>query len=156
MTEQEKQTLSNDLCSRLQFGIKAKTLVETLGISKGSDIKIRSYEYDLDDTLWINGAYEIDEIKPYLRSMSRMSQEEIKEYIRLRHKDCIDVERPAHCCENSITAVVVSLTSRESMRFWYNHMVSADTIDFLNARHLDWRGLIPVGLALEAPEKMYY
>ena len=28
-------------------------------------------------------------------------------------------------------------------------------IDFLNARHFDYRGLIEKGLALEAPEGMY-
>ena len=28
-------------------------------------------------------------------------------------------------------------------------------IDFLNKNHFDWRGLIPMGLALEAPDGMY-
>ena len=32
---------------------------------------------------------------------------------------------------------------------------NADRVDFLNAHHLDYRGLIEKGLALEAPEGMY-
>ena len=28
-------------------------------------------------------------------------------------------------------------------------------MDWLNAHHFDYRGLIPMGLALEAPEEMY-
>jgi hypothetical protein len=28
-------------------------------------------------------------------------------------------------------------------------------VDFLNGHHIDWRNLIPKGLALEAPEGMY-
>ena len=35
-----------------------------------------------------------------------------------------------------------------------NH-IPADEIDFYNANHFDYRGLIPMGLALEAPEGMY-
>lgn len=31
----------------------------------------------------------------------------------------------------------------------------ADIQDYLNACHFDYRGLIPMGLALEAPEGMY-
>lgn len=30
-----------------------------------------------------------------------------------------------------------------------------EVIDFCNERHLDYRGLIPMGLAIEAPEGMY-
>ena len=33
--------------------------------------------------------------------------------------------------------------------------VVRDKVDFYLARHLDYRGLIPMGLALEAPEGMY-
>lgn len=35
---------------------------------------------------------------------------------------------------------------------WY---IPFDAIDWLNARHFDYRGLIEKGLALEAPEGMY-
>ena len=32
---------------------------------------------------------------------------------------------------------------------------NVDTFDWLNKHHFDYRGLIPIGLALEALEKMY-
>jgi hypothetical protein len=35
------------------------------------------------------------------------------------------------------------------------HDVGHSTIDWLNAHHFDYRGLIEKGLALEAPEDMY-
>ena len=36
-----------------------------------------------------------------------------------------------------------------------NPIGSANFIDWLNKNHFDYRGLIPMGLALEAPEGMY-
>jgi len=32
---------------------------------------------------------------------------------------------------------------------------SSVVVDYCNSRHLDYRGLIPMGLALEAPDGMY-
>lgn len=142
MTEQNKQILFKDLCARVPYN----TIVKVDNGRLHEDVELTPYHL---------ACFNIWSIVPYLRPLSSMSIEEIDKYIRLRHKDCIDVERPAHCCKNSITAVVVTLTSRERVRYWYNDMVSVDTIDFLNARHLDWRGLLPIGIALEAQEGMY-
>lgn len=73
------------------------------------------------------------EIKPYLRPMSDMTEEEHKELADLINDESLLTGDPAqtvclHC------GVV---------------------IDFHNAHHLDWRGLIPRNLAIEAPEGMY-
>ena len=35
------------------------------------------------------------------------------------------------------------------------HLLIDRLIDFYNSRHLDWRGLILINLALETPENMY-
>ncbi len=69
-------------------------------------------------------------VKPYLRPMSSMTEVEYKEYYGL--------------CR-----------SEEDV---YNHTYYYDTmesIDYLNAHHLDYRWLIDMGLALEAPADMY-
>ena len=67
-------------------------------------------------------------VKPYLRPMSSMTEEEKKEY-----KDLL------YCVKYAVDTV---------------YAVNMLT-DWLNAHHFDWRGLINKGLALEAPEGMY-
>jgi len=66
--------------------------------------------------------------KPYLRPMSSMTEEEKKEF--------------------SVLAVGTHL-------FKGPLIPSYDTLDWLNAHHFDYRGLIDKGLALEAPKGMY-
>lgn len=48
-----------------------------------------------------------------------------------------------------------SMTDEED--FIYSQLPDGyvDTYDWLNEHHFDYRGLIPMGLALEAPEDMY-
>jgi len=70
------------------------------------------------------GFQDLNELKPYLRSLSSMTDEE-REYLE-------------------------SLTN-----FHATPDVVRDKIDFYLERHLDFRGLIPKGLAIEAPEGMY-
>ncbi len=73
----------------------------------------------------IDYKFDIEEVKPYLRPMSSMTKEERKEY----HSYC----------------------------YYYcgNYFDTVRSIDWLNAHHFDYRGLIEKGLALEAPEGMY-
>lgn len=67
----------------------------------------------------------IDEIKPYLRPLSSMTPDERFEYDELNH-------------------------------FYTKGLTfNVDEIDWLIAHHFDYRGLIPMGLALEAKEGMY-
>ena len=69
--------------------------------------------------------------KPYLRPMSSMTEEEKNDYLNTFKKSIIG-------------------TDEEDGRVW-----TVDSIDYLNAHHFDYRGLIPMNLALEAPEGMY-
>ena len=76
----------------------------------------------------IQNGYEYYDYRPYLRPMSSMTEEERVEFERLSF---------------------VYDTSDGSMLF------SEKGLDWLNAHHFDYRGLIEKGLALEAPEDMY-
>ena len=82
--------------------------------------------YTLDASNYF--ALQIEDIvfKPYLRPISSMTEKEEEEYELLI--DCSD----------------------------YTYFKTSDkVIDWLNAHHFDYRGLISIGLALEAPEGMY-
>lgn len=109
MTQQEKQLLIKDLCSRLPYGVKVKFY--SMEYPYGSEPVI------LTPHLLYNRWENIHDVKPYLHTMSSMTEEEENEYI-------------------------------DFLAMW-------DAVDWLNAHHFDYRGLIKMGLALEAPADMY-
>ena len=121
----EKSLLLKDLCPRLPYGIKCdhfgkiKTVLGVFNdiIQVGYDIN------DYEDTC-------IEDIKPYLRPMSSMTEEERLTYYQRTH----DVGRSVDVIDEDEVAL---------------HM------EWLNEHHFDYRGLIGRGLALEAPEGMY-
>lgn len=67
---------------------------------------------------------------PYLRPMSSMTEEEDKEYR--------NIDNRSYSCLKD-----------------YAHIPAKDRIDWLNKKMFDYRGLIPMGLALKALEGMY-
>lgn len=75
MTQEDKELLLKDLCARLPYGVhlftNSKHHIRLLTISN---------DIDYDEQFWINGLYDIDEVKPYLRPMSSMTMEERQEY----------------------------------------------------------------------------
>ncbi len=77
-------------------------------------------------------------LKPYLRPMSSMTEEEKKEYYETMDK------YTHRLYPNSADF------SEHTEYSW-----TTETFDFLNANHFDYRGLIPMGLAIEATEGFY-
>jgi hypothetical protein len=75
MTQEEKQLLLKDLCARLPYGVhlftNSKHHIRLLTITN---------DIDYDEQYWINGLYDVDEVKPYLRPMSSMTEEEKIDY----------------------------------------------------------------------------
>lgn len=122
MTQEEKQLLLVDLCARLPYGVKLR-YVEDLVVKKESHIITLNNIY-LEHIL--NGDADI---KPYLRPMSSMTEEEAEEY-----NDLVN-ELSDYDCKLEQSA--------------------SKMIDWLNKKMFDYRGLIPMGLALEALEDMY-
>ena len=119
MTQNEKDLLLKDLCSRLPYGVMAK-----LGDSNPSKITNITQCIDSDSNSWFiesegesDGMMcEIDNVKPYLFPISSMTEEQKLEYYG-----------------------TFSLSGDIS-----------GSIDFYNKHHLDYRGLIPKGLAEDA------
>jgi len=120
MTQEEKDLLLKDLCARLPYGV----------IIHHDDYFDPKYPRP-NEVLTINSlaqyAEEIERwnVKPYLRSMSSMTNREKK-----------DLDRTFYPCGEYDTNTY-------------------ETFDWYNAHHFDYRGLIPKGLAIEAPEEMY-
>ena len=50
---------------------------------------------------------------------------------------------------------MLSMTKEEKEEYINTFLVMWDAVDWLNAYHFDYRGLIEKGLALEAPKDMY-
>lgn len=132
MTKEEKQLLLKDLCARLPYGVRVKL----------------NGRRETSNKLTIDWLYtysrHIEDIKPYLRSMSSMTDEEKKALWEELDKDMGILE------ENIDKQIIHVYKGR-----CYRGNPIYHEIDFLNKNYFDWRGLIPMGLALEAPEGMY-
>ena len=80
MTQEDKQLLLKDLCGRVLY----KTYLHTDRTSGEAVILCCVYFDDADghaDVIVNDGlSYEAEDVKPYLRSMSSMTEEEKKEF----------------------------------------------------------------------------
>lgn len=137
MTQEDKELLIKDLCARLPYGVKVKL---------GNNPNIFDLEYrikfavmygDSDDKL--EDILDITNIKPYLFPMSSMTDRQ----------------------KNLFSLIVCKLDDSDIWRngdmiFIDNETDLDSLLDFYNKNHLDWRGLIPKGLALDATGKNIY
>ena len=141
MTQEEKQLLLKDLCGRLPY------LVKGLYQWKGNVPFDRELDGQLYDELYLSlYATEDSSFKPYLRPLSSMTAEEKEELEK-------------NYVLSSLNFVVYKIHQHKE---WYGgddvECTFSDylwLIDWLNAHHFDYRGLIEKWLALEAPEGMY-
>jgi len=145
MTQEEKELLLRDLCARLRYGIVINTGDKDLKLDRKHQCIGVLYPEDCSDEfnernnnasfyITISGCYYGEEIKPYLRPMSSMTEEE----------------------EDSL-AELNCYYDNKGLYFSCGHSQNdiCDVINFLNSHYFDYRGLILMGLALEAPEGMY-
>lgn len=135
MTQEDKKLLYKDLAARQPYRpfvcFAGKVTIPFLDV-------IASTENN--ELMSINGL-SLEDVKPYLRPMSSMTDSEYKEYEEANDLDTLDSSETLK--ENLKTK------SRVRISKWYHG------VDWLNAHHFDYRGLIEKGLALEAPEGMY-
>ncbi len=128
MTQEEKKLLLKDLCARLPY----EPHIYIKAGKAHADIVLNGTH--IHDWMTVPSCQNIT-IKPYLRPMSTMTGEERKYYIHLLNLTKSD-------------RIVISKDGLGTSG-------AEDIIDYLNAHYLDFRGLIPMGLALEAPKDMY-
>lgn len=134
MKQEDRELLLKDLCARLPYGVKLlDTTYKKFGASDLIDIGV-------DGSILVDNKTEdiqyhpiIDKVKPYLRSMSNMLEEERTEYFDIKMQE---IERVA-------------------LAEVYRPEAISIIIDWLNLHHFDYRGLIEKELAIEAPKTMY-
>ena len=135
MTKEERELLLKDLCARLPYGVKVEIDGYNISVLKGIDGDTISTDRGIN--------YPLRLVKPFLRPMSSMTEEEAEDYFKNSEYES------SECYEAGANYEPVTVKAA----------CSADeacvNTDWLNAHHFDYRGLIPMGLALEAPEGMY-
>ena len=81
MTQEDKNLILKDLCARVPYGVKAKandiSVVTINGVVKRQSLT-GYFDYDI---ITNNGNFYLKEVKPYLRPLSSMTEEE-KEQMR--------------------------------------------------------------------------
>lgn len=130
MTQEDKELLLlKDLCARLPYGFTVHRYCDN------SDIIFEPNE--IDGFAHFLEYSEGEEFKPYLRPMSSMAEEEIKTYRTLQDTACSYHYEFGDIVDDFL---------------YFDNDVS---LDYLNSIHIDYRGLIEKGLALEAKKDMY-
>ena len=172
MTQEQKEILKVELCTRLPYEVKGRVYAETtngeydisgdmiffdspfdvtlVGINSSTEelhvVAIGNEDTVdfIEDQQTLGRPYTIDEFKPYLRPLVSMTDEEKKGLFEAIDKDM-------HLLESTL--------DKEPLFRYGNNLYHGNPIhyelDFLISYHFDYQGLIPMGLALEAPEGMY-
>ena len=135
MTQEDKDLLLKDLGARLSYKVVAQVTYKDGEGWKTEDRKVLGAY--TDGQVYVDCVYtNIKNVKPYLRPMSSMTEEERIEL------SCLFGGIPD---EDYIYKPYTDIP----------YSTFGEVIDWLNAHHFDYRGLIEKGLALEAPEGMY-
>lgn len=129
MTKEDRELLLKDLSARVPYGVK-----------------IEGYELHcvILNSDWLHFMYTHQEFairRPYLRPMSSMTEEEM---------DKIEEILGDKCIFDFMGNGDVSLHQGD-----FTQNILSKLYDFYNSIHVDYRGLISKGLALQAPEGMY-
>ena len=128
MTQEDKELLLKDLCARLPYGIKASYY--------GADEECETWD-EVDGVAFDYveiGQYSlpIERVKPYLFSMSSMTEEQWEEYQKIRMIDWV---------HGDINGTFIN---------------AGLIVDWLNTHHFDYRGIIEKGLAIDATNLNIY
>lgn len=130
MTQEDRDLVLRDLCARLPYGVKVQG---TDYDGDKHDCDLVAYDSDAN-TFYVRdneggiGTLNLNNIKPYLRPMSSMTEEEYKEWSFL--------------CSDGGWGITVDLIS--------------DCVNWLLEYHFDFMGLIPMDYAIDCTDLDIY
>ena len=142
MTQEDKELLLKDLCGRLPYGVKCYAYQFKIDGNhcecNGTLDYIHGNYFYLKDRVSVNNGKTYEDryldIKPYLRPMTSMTEEERKELDRL-----------GLCEDNAFHEDIYG------NGVFYDD--ATEVFDYLNSHYFDYRGLIEKGLAIEVTEE---
>ncbi len=153
MTQQDKELLLEDLCARLLYGVNGlayivgepcNTNTNIVGIINKSIVT--NYESPMPSLIDLDSKYIT--FKPYLRPMSSMTDDEMD-----RLFDILQIDKDGKDEDwikiNDVYGIKFFFPTGK----WIEDV--AEAYAYLYSIHIDFRGLIRKGLAIEAPEGMY-
>ena len=159
MKQEEKELSFIDISGRLHYGVIVNYKENEYDLRKWKITSLYTLSYsqsgiliDKDFDGWISyeehegcgmstgsRPFRFGEVLPYLRPLSSMTEEEFDDMFNQFYSAQEEFFRN---CSNTNT--IEKLIANDTVRY-----------DWLNKHHFDFRRLIPKGLALEAPSRMY-
>ena len=135
MTQEQKELLIKDLCARLPYRIKAYYYGAEEECETWDEIESITLDGYVDIGQYI---LPIETVKPYLFPLSSMTEEQLY---------------------NNPIGFSQMLTIKAD-RDWENITIDRRSyyklVDWFNKNHFDYRGLIPMGLAIDATNLNIY
>ena len=141
MSQEERKLLITDLTSRIDYGVICMIeRVDDFG-SRWRNEKLTGFVNEEDGCFYFDFGYGLtvefaEKVKPYLRPMSSMTKEEQKE----------------------LEKIIDGILGYKARNYFhseddYKWNTLYEAINWLNAHHFDYRGLIEKGLAIEVTEE---
>lgn len=146
MTQEQKDLLLKDLCARLPYGVKVQNIYNTETIGRLRSIDLDDYCYEIMFYTYEGKALTVCDrsklfrfgkvlrYKPYLFPLSSITEEQKNDLIK--HIDA-------------------NVFVKDEISFW--SLFAANMMDkwekvfeWCDKNHFDYRGLIPMGLAIDA------
>ena len=146
MTPEERKLLITDLTSRIEYGVICMIeRIDDFGPRLRNE-KLTGFCNEEGGYFYFDFCYGLtvdfaEKVKPYLRPMSSMTEEELYEVQEILGKGV------------EIHDVFISIVDSSINAFSYLELQAV--FDWLNKHHFDYHGLIEKGLAIEAHVDMY-
>ena len=148
MTQENKELLLKDLCTRLPYGV----IVETpKGKGNVCDINLTifGHEFGVNVNPTVRDTFSINDVKPYLFPLSSMTKEMLEELNAnnfFKYRD--DITNVSHIeSKNGISKEIYTYIDIENISF---------LTEYFHSHHIDYRGLIEIGLAIDATNLNIY
>lgn len=132
MTQEDKDLLLKDLCARLPYFTKVQIKNEIVVLDSICDDDGYHFNFIGDDREGVN----IENIKPYLFPLSSMTEEQLFEASQILGKD--------------VAIFSDYLLTIDYRRKTFSYQELDALFNWFDKNHFDYRGLIPMGLAIDA------